>query len=87
MSCDLSYWETRLVAAKATLEAYEAAELAFATNGSIQEYEIDTGQTRTEVRRGDLGELRRMIGALQNRVATLEARVYGCGATRVRPGW
>lgn len=87
MSCDLSYWADRLTAAQTALAAFEAAELAFATNGAIEEYEIDTGQTRTKVHRSDLGEIRRTIASLYNRVATLEARVSGCGTTRVRPAW
>lgn len=86
MACDLTYWQERLDAAKVALAAFEDAELALAT-GNVQEYRIDTGQTVTEVTRSDLGEIRRTITSLHNRIATLEARVYGCGVTRVRPGW
>lgn len=77
--CDQStYWAARLVAAKAALEAYEAAELALATGG-VQSYQLDTGQTSQKVTKFDLPGIQRTIPALMNRVATLEARVSGCG--------
>lgn len=76
--CDQTYWAARLTQAKATLEAYEAAELALAAGG-IQSYKLDTGQNVQTVTKFDLPGIRRTIDALMNRVATLEARVNGCG--------
>lgn len=88
MSCDDStYWADRLTAAKAALEAYEAAELAFVTDGSIQEYSIDTGQSVVKVTRSNMTEIRRSIHMLSNRVATLSQRVNGCNTRVFRPGW
>ena len=87
MPCDSAYWAAKLEEVKAILDAYIAAQLAFATNGTIQEYSIDTGQTVTKVKRSEQAEMRRTINGLMNTVATLETRINGCGTTRVRPGW
>ena len=55
--------------------------------GTIQSYTIDTGQSRQTVTKQNITEFRNAIDSLSNRIATLEARCYGNGVTRVFPGW
>lgn len=81
-----SFIQGRIDAAKATIVAYEDAELQLATN-QIATYTIDTGQTRTVVTRLNITELRKAIDSLYNRCATLQARLNGSGVVNVRPGW
>mgnify|MGYP003681975929 CR=1 FL=1 len=87
MSCSRSVWETQLEKAKAALEAWSDAELALAVDGGVLSYTLDTGQGRQTVTRRNLGEIRATINNLANTVATLEARLYGCGTALGRPRW
>jgi len=80
-----TYIQARITATKAQIEAYEAAILAFA-DGAQQSYRLDTGQSVVQVTRADLLTLNKTIDALYNRLATLEARVFGSSVT-VQPGW
>lgn len=70
---------------EAILDAYDAMFLAFVSVGGIQEYDLDTGQSKQQVKRTDLAELRRAYDSLWNRYVVLYGRVNGCNATRVRP--
>lgn len=83
---DQSFIQARITAAKASIVAYEDAELQIASN-QIMSYTIDTGQNRTVVTRLNITELRRAIEGLYNRCATLEARLNGGGVVNVRPSW
>jgi hypothetical protein len=80
-----TFWADQLAAAKTAVAAYNAAILAFATS-NIQNYQLDTGQTRTLVTRANLATLTTTRDSLLNEVATLEKRVCGSGVT-YRPGW
>lgn len=81
-----TFWSDQLVTAKQLAGVYNAAILALAVNG-VQSYQLDTGQTRQLVTKINLASLRLVRDGLLNEVATLEARLYGAGVTRVVPGW
>lgn len=75
------YLRARITATEAQIEAYEAAALALGT-GKVQEYTIDTGQTRQTVTRADVSKIQTTIDALYNRRDVIAARLAGCqGAT------
>ncbi len=76
----------RIAVTKALIVGYEEALQAFADNGAIQQYSINTGQNTTSVSRAQIASLRILLDGLYNRLATLEARVYG-GTTQARPCW
>lgn len=82
---DRNFTLERITATKAQIVAYEDAVLAL-TTGGVQQYSIDTGQTRQTVTKFDLVRMSEHLDGLYNRLATLEARVYG-GTTQARPCW
>lgn len=82
---DTTFIQDRITATKAAIIAYEGAVTALGTS-NIQSYELDTGQDRQRVTRADVKDLNATLDSLYNRLATLEARLYG-GAVTVRPGW
>ncbi len=67
------------------IDSYEAAMLDLG-NSSIQSYTLDTGQNRQTVVKMNLTEMRRAVDQLYNRLATLEARLFGAG-TMSAPLW
>ena len=83
---DQTFWLDQLTKAKALVDAVDAAIIALTTT-SIQSYELDTGQSKQRVTRLDLEQLQVMYDSALNRVATLEARLYGCGNITARPAW
>ena len=83
---DRDFVQQRINAAKALLLLYDAALTAITTGGA-QSYLIDTGQTKTTVTKLDLKTLNDSISSLENRIATLTARLTGNGVTQVRPCW
>lgn len=82
---DRDFVQQRITAAKALLLVYDAALNAISTGGA-QSYTMDTGQTKQTVTKIDIGRLNDMISSLENRIATLEARLHG-GSTLVVPCW
>jgi len=82
---DRTFIQERIAAVKAEIVAYETAITALTTAG-ITQYSIDTGQTRQTVTRLDVVRLNSQLDSLYNRLATLEARLYGSSIT-ARPGW
>jgi hypothetical protein len=80
-----TYWEERIAIVKALITAYDAAFLAMA-NGQAN-YQLDTGQSRVLVTRHNIASLRLVRDSLSNELVTLEARVYGCGVTRIIPSF
>jgi hypothetical protein len=83
---DDAFVSARIEATKSAILAYEGAVLALGVSGGVESYELDTGQDRQRVTRSSVPALNRMLDGLYNRLATLEARVYG-GAITMRPGW
>lgn len=61
--------------------------LKFLQNGAMQEYDLDTGQSKQQVRRADLSQARISYHSLWNDYVVLYARLNGCAASRIRPGW
>jgi len=73
-----SWWENRLEKAQAHVEELEAA-ISGLLDGSIQTYQLDTGQSRTLVSKQQMSPMYLALQRAENRVASLEARV--CGAS------
>ena len=76
---------------KALIDAYEEASLSLAS-GNIQEYIIDTGQTKQVVKKLDMDKLDGIIDSLYNRLTILCNRYPECtgssgGTIIVRPSW
>lgn len=82
---DRTFLTARITAAKAQIVAYEDAITTLTAGGTLQ-YSLDTGQSRQSVTRNDVVRLNRQLDALYNRLATLEARLYGLALT-ARPGY
>ncbi len=83
MSTD--FLQDRINATEALIEAYEAALLALVTEG-VQQYTLDTGQSRQVVTKASIPSLERALDSLTNRYYTLTAR-RGNGSTTMRPAW
>jgi hypothetical protein len=83
---DRAFTLERITATKAMIVEYENAVTALGTQGGVQSYTLDTGQSRQTVTRADIPALNGMLDSLYNRLATLEARVYG-GTVTARPAW
>lgn len=83
---DREFIQERITATKALIVAYEDAVTALGNQGGVMSYTLDTGQSRQTVTRSELSSLNRMIDSLYNRLATLEARLYG-GTVTARPAW
>lgn len=81
----VAYLTQRIDATKAMIEKYEVA-MDSAGGAGIASYTLDTGQNRTTVVRMNVTELRKTVDQLYNRLATLEARLFGRPVT-VAPLW
>ncbi len=55
--------------------------------GGLYNYSMDTGQGKTSVTRMTETSLNKLIDSLLNRIATLEARLYGNNVLIARPGF
>lgn len=84
MTNDSQFWQDQITAVKALITAYNAAILAV-TVGGVQSYTLDTGQSRQTVTKYDIDKMNETLNSLLNRLATLEARLGGCGVAIVRP--
>jgi len=84
---DREFLKARIVATKAAIVAYEDALTALGSQGGVQSYTLDTGQTRQTVTRADIPGMNRMIDSLYNRCVTLETRLTGSGVITARPAW
>lgn len=82
---DSDFIDARITQTKAMIVAYEDAILAVGTNG-IQEYTLDTGQTRQSVTKADLAQLRLVLRELEERLARWSARKCGTGV-RIIPAY
>lgn len=80
-----AYLRERITATEIMIATYEDAMIALG-NGSIQSYTLDTGQNRQTVVKMNITEMRRLVDQLYNRLATLEARLFG-GSVVAAPLW
>jgi hypothetical protein len=80
------FLDTQIAATEAAITAWTAAQTAFATNGLIKTYKLDTGQTIQTVTREDADLIQKTIDSLYNQLSTLCARRDGA-ASVVRPSW
>lgn len=79
------WWEQRLEKAMAQVVELEEA-ISGLLDGSIQTYQLDTGQSRTLVSKQQMSPMYLALQRAENRVASLEARVCGTGS-RIVPGF
>jgi len=86
MAINDTFLEARITATEAAIVAYEAAQLAFATDGNMQSYKLDTGQSIQTVTRADLDMITKTVQSLYNQLSTLCARKNGA-ASIGRPAW
>lgn len=82
---DTTTLQNSIANTKLAIEAYENALTALAA-GNVQQYTIDTGQTRQTVTRLDLPAVNKALDGLYNRLSMLQQRLSGSGSI-VRPGW
>lgn len=83
---DQSFWLGQLTKAQALADAIDTA-ITGLTLGTIQSYTLDTGQSRQTVTKVDLAALAAMQDQVNNRITTLEARLYGCGTVIAGPAF
>lgn len=83
---DREFLQARITATKALIVAYEDALTALSAANGVQQYSLDTGQSRQTVTRADIPKLNTMLDSLYNRCATLEARSSGA-TIHARPNW
>ena len=81
-----AFIQARIDATKLQIVEHEDAALAIAA-GTMESYDIDTGQTRQRVTKLNLHLLQDIIDALYNRCVTLEIRLNGGGTIIGKPGW
>lgn len=80
-----AFWQERLQKAMVLVGEYEDA-ISGLLDGSIQSYQLDTGQTRTLVTKQQMSPIYLALSRAENRVSSLEARL--CGASsRTVPGF
>jgi len=80
-----AWWQERLTKAMTRVEELETA-ITSLLDGSIQSYQLDTGQTRTLVTKQQMSPMILALERAYNDVAVIDARLNG-SATRVVPGY
>lgn len=80
-----AWWQERLDKAMTRVEELETA-ITSLLDGSIQSYQLDTGQTRTLVTKQQMSPMILALERAYNDVAVIDARLNG-SATRVVPGY
>ena len=86
MPVSKAFLDTQIAATEAAITAWTMAQTAFASNGLMKMYKIDTGQTVQTVTREDVDLVQKTIDSLYNQLSTLCARRDGA-ASVVRPAW
>ena len=79
-----TFWADQLTAAKLSVVRIQTAIDAL-TIGGVSSYRLSTGQTDQTVTKFNLPGLNAVLLSTLNRVATLQARVGGCGTVHVVP--
>lgn len=77
-----AFLDDRIAAAKKEIVALEAAILAVA--GGMQQYTLDTGQTRQTVTKANLGSMRLQLDSALNRLSMLCQRRDGTSTFNAR---
>lgn len=77
---DAAFLADQIAQLKVIIDAYNSVILQLITAGATEEYLLDTGQTRTRVKKSDLGRLRADRQALLNELAVLCNRQNGGGS-------
>lgn len=83
--CDRQFEEERLEKIKQIIAAIEDALLAFSTDGLLQSYTLDTGQTRQTVTRAEISSLKNTLAFWYSQYDTWCQRLTGCASRYVRP--
>jgi hypothetical protein len=83
---DTAFLIERIAKTKATIILYEDAIDALVVGG-VEEYTLDTSQSRQTVRKFDIDKLQSVLDSLYNRLCTMQARLSGGGTVTVRPCW
>lgn len=81
-----TFFVQQIAKVQVQITAYEDVLTFFAVNNTVQSYTLNTEQSVQTVTRAQLSSIRVLLDNLYNRLATLEARVYGSAIT-ARPGW
>lgn len=76
----------RIETVKNIIIAYEDAVLTLQT-GDVISYTLNTSQTTQTVTKRDVASLQASLSGLYNQLATLEARLTGCGTVIAGPAW
>lgn len=83
---DRAFLEERITKIKERIIAYEDAMLAI-SSGAIEEYRIDTGQTKTTVKKSNINTLQDVIDRMLNQLCVYQTRLNGGGTVTVQPAW
>ena len=79
--------QARIDSTKAQITSLEDAIVAL-TDGTIQSYTLDDGQSRTVVSRHEIGRLQTVLDRLYARLEAWDKRLNGRGGTvSVTPAW
>lgn len=80
------FLQERITKIKERIVAYEDAMFAIST-GALEEYQIDTGQTKTRVKKSNIKTLQDVIDSMLNQLCVYEARLNGGNTVTVTPAW
>lgn len=83
---DRAFLIERITKIKERIIAYEDAMLAIST-GAIEEYRIDTGQTKTTVKKSNIKTIQDVIDGMLNQLCVYQTRLNGGGTITVQPAW
>lgn len=83
---DNAFITDRINATKTMIIALEDAFIHL-SNGTIESYMLDTGQSVQKVTNQNIAEISKVIDSLYNRLVTLEARLTGNGVNIGVPAW
>lgn len=84
MAVGSTWYQDRITRTQELIIIYEDAIAAI--GGGAQAYTLDTGQTRQQVTKAQMSQMKNTLNMLENRLTTLCARVNGAGVIS-RPGF
>lgn len=80
-----TFWQERLAKLELQIAAYEDAIDALLAGA--ESYTLDTGQSRTVVKKWDIEKMQKTLDSLLNRYSTLEARCTGSNSFNGQAGF